>query len=197
MVLAGLFGGLCCWVGAAFSAVIPGWPAGAVIVLVLAVSCGMAMLIGIRQGVLWRWVHAHRLRRRTEAQHLLRAAAETMESTGSDLWTMESLAMRRTWSTSVAHRAIRRAIRRGDVACGIGGWRLTDQGHAAAMRIIRNHRLWELFLIHYADIAASHVDRDADLVEHVLGPDIISELERMLTHANDVPPSPHDIGAAS
>ena len=46
-------------------------------------------------------------------------------------------------------------------------------------RITRNHRLWERYLIKYADIAPSHVDRDADLVEHILGAELVSELETL------------------
>ena len=71
---------------------------------------------------------------------------------------------------------------------------MTAQGLAEAQRVIRNHRLWELYLITFADIAPSHVDRDADLIEHVLDADIIQQLEAKLSaKVLDVtpPPSPH------
>jgi manganese/zinc/iron transport system permease protein len=75
-----------------------------------------------------------------------------------------------------------------------GTWRLTDEGLADAMRTVRNHRLWETYLIHYADIAPSHVDRDADQIEHVLGRPMVEQLEKLLdgkTQIPTVPPSPH------
>ena len=76
---------------------------------------------------------------------------------------------------------------------------LTDTGWVKACEIVRNHRLWELFLVEYADIAASHVDRDADLVEHVLGAELVVELERTLGQSKAVPTSPHPLsgGAAT
>jgi manganese/zinc/iron transport system permease protein len=76
---------------------------------------------------------------------------------------------------------------------------LTDGGRAHALRITRNHRLWEQFLVTYADLAPSHVDHSADLVEHVLSPEMVAELERELATAGrmprrlGVPPSVHPL----
>jgi manganese/zinc/iron transport system permease protein len=58
--------------------------------------------------------------------------------------------------------------------------------------------MWELYLITHADIAPSHVDRDADAIEHVLGPEMIRELESLLDagRAHPVPTSPHFITGA-
>ena len=65
---------------------------------------------------------------------------------------------------------------------------LTETGQRAALRLTRNHRLFEQFLVTRAELAPSHVDRAADLVEHVLSPQLIAELEAelrtMLTRAN-------------
>jgi len=47
----------------------------------------------------------------------------------------------------------------------------------------------------YADIAPTHVDRDADMIEHVLGPELVEKLEKLLV-AGDEPKSPHPIGAS-
>jgi manganese/zinc/iron transport system permease protein len=75
-----------------------------------------------------------------------------------------------------------------------GKYCLTKEGVDEARRIARNHRLWELYLIHYADIAPTHVDRDADRIEHLLEPEMLAELESMLAKyypGTVVPPSPH------
>jgi manganese/zinc/iron transport system permease protein len=76
------------------------------------------------------------------------------------------------------------------------GWRLTNAGATAARRAVRNHRLWEMYLISQAEIAPSHVDRDADDIEHVLGPEVVEQLERLLASRvppTVVPPSPHPV----
>jgi manganese/zinc/iron transport system permease protein len=68
---------------------------------------------------------------------------------------------------------------------------------AEAAQVTRNHRLWEMYLIEYADVATSRVDRDADMVEHVLGEKMVTRLERKLeayrTAGSLVPQSPHPI----
>ncbi|MCD8534363.1 MAG: hypothetical protein LR011_06110 [Verrucomicrobia bacterium] len=51
-------------------------------------------------------------------------------------------------------------------------------------------------MIRFADIAPSHVDRDADMVEHVLGPEIVRQLEDELAQMEAstlLPPSPHEV----
>lgn len=67
--------------------------------------------------------------------------------------------------------------------------------------LTRRHRLWELFLIQGAKIAADHVDRDADDIEHILPPEVIERLEADLLSREElakvaVPESPHEIAAA-
>jgi manganese/zinc/iron transport system permease protein len=74
--------------------------------------------------------------------------------------------------------------------------RLSESGFGEAARITRNHRLWELYLIHHAEIAPSHVDRDADMVEHILGAEMVRQLEEELGAEADLPPSPHQIQTA-
>ena len=71
---------------------------------------------------------------------------------------------------------------------------LTKKGRVEAERRTREHRLWELYLITHADIAPSRVDREADRIEHVLEPEVVAELEAMLTGATpNLPQSPHDL----
>ena len=48
---------------------------------------------------------------------------------------------------------------------------------------MRNHRLWELYLTNAAQIAADHVHEDAEKIEHVLGEEVVRELERRLDYA--------------
>lgn len=78
--------------------------------------------------------------------------------------------------------------------------RLTFDGATRAWQAVRNHRMWEIFLITHADIAPSHVDRDADLIEHVLEPELIAELEALMAKrypATVMPVSPHPIPTAT
>lgn len=57
---------------------------------------------------------------------------------------------------------------------------LTDMGVVAAGKIVRNHRLWELYLTKQAEYKADHVHDDAEIMEHVLTDESIALLEQEL-----------------
>ena len=106
---------------------------------------------------------------------------------------------RRTWSDAHLRDYIRRAYHEGLVEAPTkdDSIQLTVAGLAEAAHLTRNHRLWELYLIEYADVATSRVDRDADMVEHVLGEKMVAQLESKLqtyrSAGSLVPESPHPI----
>ena len=48
------------------------------------------------------------------------------------------------------------------------------------MRIVRIHRLWELYLTTYLRIAPDHVHEDAETIEHIITPEMELKLEHLL-----------------
>ncbi len=191
LVLSGLLGGLAGWLGSSISASAPHLPTGAIIVLCAGAMFTISMLCAPQRGLVASIVRRWTLRRRVAYQHLLRAMAEFEERRGlSAAITLEDLRTKRSWTRGEVEQLARRAIRRGTLERHADALHLTADGRVHARRMLRNHRLWEMYLIHYADIAPSHVDRDADEVEHVLPEGIIAELQAAL-QAETIPPSPH------
>ncbi len=193
--------------GAGLSALIPHLPAGAIIVVVAGAVFVVSMLFGPARGLLARLIEHRRLTRKVAHQHLLRAlyervegAAEVFTGTAGAFETRAavpyaSLLAERSWSSRQLSRALRRAAASGLVRHTAGGaYALTPGGLTEARRVVRNHRLWELYLITHADIAPSHVDRDADVLEHVIGTEMVQELDLLLAADHPelvVPASPH------
>ena len=58
---------------------------------------------------------------------------------------------------------------------------LTPEGWQRACEIVRNHRLWELYLTNEAKIAPDHVHDDAEEMEHVLGEEPCDKLNEPST----------------
>jgi manganese/zinc/iron transport system permease protein len=196
LIVAGLIGALSGWFGSTLSALESKLPAGAVIVLVAGVFFLFSLFAGTRRGLLRRLIRSMALRRRVHRQHVLRDLHEAMND--GEYVAFHELQSRRRWRTRRLKRALRRAMGRGETEHdGNDGWTLTQVGRQAAEHVVRNHRLWEMFLIHYADIAPSHVDRDADMVEHVLDAELVAELERLLDVPTSMPSSPHSLGGES
>jgi manganese/zinc/iron transport system permease protein len=206
LLLAGLVGAVSGWLGSSMSALLPRLPAGAVIVLVAAAIFVFSMVFGTARGILLRYLAHRRLQRKVGRQHLLRAVYELLESgssaegrqeTGNRPVLFEDLSAKRSWSVPHLRRLLVRA-RREDHLETFDGERLqlSESGFGEAARITRNHRLWEMYLITHAEVAPQHVDRDADAVEHVLGPELVHKLEKELARRGRplaVPASPHVI----
>ena len=107
---------------------------------------------------------------------------------------------RRTWSDVELRKSLKRAYDEGLIERNTAADEivLTEAGLREARKMTRNHRLWEFYLIEYADVATSRVDRDADTVEHVLGEEMVARLEMKLEKYSQlgsglVPDSPHPI----
>ena len=206
VVLAGALGGLAGALGTALSATIPapegglsrGWPTGPMITLVAAAIFVVSLLVAPRRGVLADVVRRTSLRRRIATQNFLRRVYEMLEP-GDNLAAAWSTAdLRRVGTPGSVLAQIKGATRAGLVTASAGKYMLTPEGRAGAARVVRAHRLWEIFLITQADIAVDHVDRDADQIEHILPPDILAALEAKLLESGRLPPgvpaSPHTTG---
>jgi len=205
-MLAALLGGLSAGVGASMSALFPRMPSGAMIVLVAALVFLVSMIFGRSRGILARALRRHFFNRKVGRQHLLRAMFEVLDSEDepcSDLTLVQidRLLALRSWSPRALRREIARA--HGDelvVPAGDNAVRFSPGGLLEARRLVRQHRLWEMYLITHADIAPSHVDRDADAIEHILSPELIAQLEELAARkaeAPRIPHSPHAIGVVS
>ena len=188
--------------GSGLSALVPRLPAGAIIVTVAAVFFVLSMVFGPARGVLVRVIQHRRLGRKVRRQHLLRAmyeANEANEAAVASSVTWDALLAARSWSAARLRWLLRVAVRQGLIhEATPRRYRLTESGQAEAARVMRNHRMWEIYLITHADIAPSHVDRDADQIEHVLGTTMVSKLDALLRDRYPhmaIPPSPHLIAA--
>ena len=210
--LAALLGAAGGFIGAALSALVPRLPAGAVIVVTVAAGFLLSALFGTRRGLLRLLIERRRSDRRIRREHLLRAVFEQVEGQRGatpDRAALQAVAVsrshlerRRGWTPAELDAGLRLGRREGwlQPAADPGTVRLTPAGAAQALRIVRNHRLWELYLIRHAEVATSRADRGADRIEHVLGPELVAELEAHLDRQADaaaVAASPHALAAGA
>jgi manganese/zinc/iron transport system permease protein len=186
LALAGLFGTLAGLIGSALSAVLPapegslsrGFPTGPLIVLVAGTLFVVSLLFAPRRGLIARWRTARLLQQQIDDEHLLRDLYELQEANTPA--TRTTLTARRTWRSGSLHSALRRALAIADVSERDATIALTASGLTRAVRVIRSHRLWELYLHEHAGVAPDHVDRDADLIEHFITPELLAKFEAQL-----------------
>jgi|TARA_B110000196_G_scaffold50137_1_gene40805 manganese/zinc/iron transport system permease protein len=194
LILSAIIGSASGWLGATVSALVPRMPTGPVIVLICGFLFVVSFIFGRNNGVVISQWRRLQLQRRVGMQHILRAMWEVCEDKTDKTFRIESIVLLRSWKLAGVRSLLKRAQRK-KYATHLqhGEWIVTEAGFAKAKRVVRNHRLWEVYLITYADIAPSHVDRDADMIEHILGKDLVDKLEQLLDSGQPLS-SPHPIG---
>lgn len=188
------------YIGAGISAMAPRLPAGAVIVCVMGGLFVLSLIFGSTHGLVPRALDELRLRKQNRRHHILRCFYECGEAVDNHEQPLpfELVSKARAWNSGEFKRALSEA-RRADLVDRTqdGELVLTEKGQIAAQRITRNHRLWEIYLLEHADVAAAHVDQGADFIEHVLGNELVAELESSLRIQGHIPDSVHELAAES
>ncbi|MEM6328875.1 MAG: iron chelate uptake ABC transporter family permease subunit [Planctomycetota bacterium] len=190
---------------ALFTASPGGLPPGPMIVLVSGLFFAASLLAAPERGLIARGVQTLRTRVEVVTDHVLREMYEFGEETGGQANIPGRQLAARVSSDPLTLRLVLALMRwRGWLEADAGGTlRLTPSGGTEAAGVTRTHRLWEIFLVSRADIAADHAHRPADELEHFLPRTLVAELEAELartgrlpqpaaaTAAGHVPPSLH------
>jgi manganese/zinc/iron transport system permease protein len=198
--------------GAVISSLGPKIPTGPVVVLAATAALVFSLGFAPRRGLVWAWVRLARHRGKVRRENLLAdlyRAEEAAAGAGIDrIAAAQGSADRRGLTAAQLGATADRLVSAGLLeprADGAHGYGFTAAGRTEAARIVRNHRLWELFLARRMDIAPDHVHRDAEDMEHTLPAHVLAELERELDvpaadpHGRPIPtdgrrgnPAPHE-----
>jgi manganese/zinc/iron transport system permease protein len=180
VLLAGLFGAASGALGTLLSQTGPRMPTGPLIVLAATALFLLSLLFAPRRGLLARLFRLLRLRRKVARENLLRALYELTEEAGRAGVCIPAAEIERR--KGMASRTLQAVLpeleRAGLVRSGAAGWSLTESGLAAAFRLVKEERLWEVYLMHQAELGGHPVDRDGDGT--AFPPDLAAQLEELL-----------------
>ncbi len=187
LLLAALFGMLAGAFGAFFSFLRPSLPTGPFMVLGASFVFALAFCFSPSHGVVIRWWKRRSRSHRVGRENTLKSIYHVLEARGfrGEGVELAELAERRRETVEEA-RSQAAALSRHGLATLSGEEKtiyLTADGWQRACSIVRNHRLWELYLTNEAHVAADHVHEDAEKIEHVLGDEAVRKLERSLSYA--------------
>ena len=62
------------------------------------------------------------------------------------------------------------------------GVALTDEGKRLALRILRKHRLWEMFLVEVLHFRWDEIDNEAERFEHIMSERMEEKIDEVLGH---------------
>lgn len=180
--IAAAIGALSGLAGAMVSLVAPRMPTGPWTVMAATFAFAVSLLAAPRRGMVARALRRLRLRRRTADENVLKTLYHLGESGGDFAAgrTGAALAARRPMPERDLDATLARLARAGWVRREDGSYTLTPAGRDRARRVVRLHRLWEVYLTERLHLAADHVHEDAENIEHILTPELERELEAAL-----------------
>jgi len=183
LLLASLAGGVSGFIGALISYTAPAMPTGPWIIVVLSIMAFISIIIGREKGVLYGILKQRKFRYKVLRENVLKIFYHLGEPDNTLLEerNIAALLQRRPMSKPELLLGLKQLDKRDFiVSTGPENWKLTERGWIESKRLIRLHRLWEVYLSEYLNIAADHVHDDAEAIEHILTPELQAKLEKVL-----------------
>ena len=150
-----------------------GLPTGPMILLVAATFAFMALLFAQERGYFPRLYRIQKFRRKCLLENILKELYK-----GGRPRTLQEIKKLHHTSLSGLYLLFFFLKRQRILEENNGKITLTSKGVAKAEKIVRLHRLWEVYLFDYLGVNRENVHQSAEEMEHILTPD----LEEKLTH---------------
>lgn len=189
--LSALFGILSAFLGNYFSVVLSDFtglsmPTGPMIVLISSSFCLLALFFSPERGLLLRLWRIARFRHECICENILKAFWRIGPQSPI---LVEQIAQYQSISQIHLKFLLRKMEQNGWLEKQIdGSYCLTADGQHRAAKIVRLHRLWEVYLADYLEIGVERVHRNAEEMEHIITPELERELTLLL---NDPKQDPH------
>lgn len=200
VVLSAVLGGASGVLGTILSALpmAVGLPTGPMIVLAAAFVFTISVLFAPQRGVIARLWRIWRTRERVARENLLRDWYEILERNRAPHTPQPAVSLEKLNRKRGGHHIneLKYLAKQGLALEQEEGWRLTPAGLQEAYRVVRRHRLWEMFLMYETTLGAVNIDREADTVEHFLPPEALAQLE-ILLRQNGLEPRKWEEGASA
>lgn len=178
-----LFGALAGALGAGLSSEIDHMPTGPAIILSAIALLVLTLLFAPERGWISRGLRRRQQKLRHENEDFLKAIYMEGERQPEGHLTLAAR-IREGWvGTKPYETILARALKNGWVLLRADALELSEVGREIALQVVRNHRIWELYLVRKLDFALDHVHEDAEEVEHILTPEIVRIIEASLGSA--------------
>lgn len=140
----------------------------------------LALILAPEKGLLAKLVRKRALKRKIMEEDILKTAKKT--GPDSNEWIGQL-----NLSEGKMKRYAQLLIRKGLLRRENDQWSLTPAGETRANEIIRAHRLWETYLVELAGVQEDHIHDEAEQQEHLLGEDVLDEIEALLGYPEKDP----------
>lgn len=198
LILAACFSIVSGILGTYISFVLPQMPTGPWVVVFLSLIALLSFMFSPKSGIIFRYFSRKSYLRKTHRDHLMKALYKAKEENKNGL-AIDEIYELYPYQKAQIDQSIKDLLKEGFISKNQSLVNLTTQGISDAMRIVRLHRLWELYLNEYMNIAPDHVHESAEQMEHLLTPELEAMLEKRLNfptldpHQETIPRENHDL----
>lgn len=163
----------------------PAMPTGPWMVVSAAMVFFISFLLAPGRGELARHIQRKRLARQVVIENMIKAfySLEEADNRPERIRTFHEIRNRYRIPVRRMKQILSQLLRRGWISRFSGkpeGYLLTMEGRREARRLVRAHRLWELYLSRHLQIPPDHVHAGAESMEHLITPEIEEELRHSL-----------------
>ncbi len=173
LALAASFAGVAAVMGTYISSVLPKMPTGPWVVLVLAFFGFSSLLFAPKRGWFSKQRRAKANQRKTIRENVLKLLFQQEEQRGlPTVLSIEEMQGIREMRLDRLTSTLKELKNRLLIIDHGGSYGLTELGRGEGRRVVRLHRLWELYLTERLGMAADHIHPQAETMEHVITPEI-------------------------
>lgn len=177
IILSGLFAAISSVLGVFISYLSPDMPTGPWIIVMLS-SIAILSAFFSKKGLITKRIKAINNARKMIADNVLKTLYKLGEAQNQieNGRSLEEIQNFRAIAQTDLNKGLSILKNNGLVLEAGSIWTLTEKGISEAKRIIRIHRLWELYMEKFMQIQSDHVHESAESIEHILTPELEAEL---------------------
>lgn len=171
--------------GAFISYAYSGMPTGPWVVVILSLMTFGSIIFSPHKGVIGRMAKMKLNRAKILHENILKTIyvyheRKNKENELNEEISISEITKVRYFDTDLLQKGIRKLIARGFITRAGERIKLSDVGKKESRRIVRLHRLWEQYLLKRTSIDSDHVHSGAEVIEHIITPELEKELEKEL-----------------
>ena len=195
VIIAAAFGGISGFAGAFISYVAPAMPTGPWIVMVVSKIAVFSFFFAPKKGIVMKLISRKNMVKQIREENILKLLFQLGQKDGNYFQqrSISEMLAKRPFKPKQLISGLERLKKQGFLEDGNGSWKFTRAGQKKGARMVKLHRLWEVYLTRYLRIASDHVHEDAETIEHIITPDLEAKLEKLLEypvkdpHQSDIP----------
>lgn len=190
IALAALFAAVSALIGTLVSYTAPAMPTGPWIVMSLSLLALASLVFGAKRGIVARWYRQKANKEKIISENVLKAFYKVgeYENQFTQEFTPASLLEARAFTPAELKKGLKLLKLKNWILVTTKGYKLSRQGLEQAKRVVRLHRLWEMYLTQRLRMKPDHIHPNAETIEHIITP----EIEALLLQELDFPKTdPH------